>query len=383
MFRFILTFLTSVLLIISSASCQEENKKIPTFDDASSVKQIETQIEELAQKLREEVKDLESYKQFLQTIGDASIAAGERVLKIAKNEEEQEKGYMFKIAGLKALIQKDRQTSSNQNSESQEKLNTLIGELEKEGKHLLLVNGIHFEEFTQKLDQLYKELTPEKFEQLKKDLRQWVNKQPIPFEPVEPLLIAIQVAESEKLSKNNPDIAAKTVQELIAFVNSSECTISDEKKKETLERLNGYSRRLVGADLKLYGKTLDNQDFNWDALRGKYVLVKFTASWCGPCKSEIPGMLRAYKQYHDKGLEIVSVYVWDKLDDAKHAVEEEKLPWLIVSEELTEKANKPPQGKLYCIQGVPTMLLVDKDGKIINTQIRGQELQSRLAELFK
>jgi hypothetical protein len=93
-------------------------------------------------------------------------------------------------------------------------------------------------------------------------------------------------------------------------------------------------------------------------------------------------MLKAYEQYHDKGFEIVSVYVWDKLADTKHAVEEEKLPWLIVSEELTEKANKPPQGTTYCIQGVPTMLLVDKDGKIIDTEIRGPQLLSRLAEIF-
>jgi thiol-disulfide isomerase/thioredoxin len=380
--RFIFSFLTIVCLIIPSASCQEENRKTPTFDNATTAEQVETQLNELAQQLREEVKDFESYKKFLQTIGETSIAGGEKVLKIAKNDEEQEKGYLLKISGLKALIQKDRQTSPNQKSKYEEELNTLIGELEKEGKYLLLANGERFQEFARGLNQLYAELTLEKFEQLKKDLRQWANKKPIPFEPIEPLMIAVQFAESEKLSKNNPEIITKTVQELMAFVQSPECTISDEKKKETIERFEGYSRRCAGSDLKLYGKTLDNKDFNWDALRGKYVLVKFTASWCGPCKGEIPGMLKAYEQYHDKGLEIVSVYVWDKLADTKQAVEEEKLPWLIVSEELTEKANQPPQGKTYGIQGVPTMLLIDKDGKVIETEIRGQKLQTRLAELL-
>ncbi|MDR0705273.1 MAG: TlpA family protein disulfide reductase [Planctomycetaceae bacterium] len=382
MSRFIFPLLTIVCLIIPSASCHEEIRKIPTFDDVTTVEQVETQIEEFTQKLSTEIKDVHSYKKFLQTIGETNIAGGEKVLKIAKNDDEQEKGYQFKIDGLKALIQKDLQTSPKQKSKYQEELNTLIGELEKEGKFPLLVNGERFLEFANGLRQLYDELTLEKFEQLKKNLQKWVNKQPIPFEPIEPLLLAVQFAESETLSKNDPKIVSKTIQELIAFVQSSECTISDEKKKETIQRLEGYAQRCVGSDMKLYGKTLDNKDFNWNALRGKYVLVKFTASWCGPCKGEIPGMLKAYEQYHDKGFEIVSVYVWDKLADTKHAVEEEKLPWLIVSEELTEKANQPPQGKIYGIQGVPTMFLIDKDGKILETEIRGTKLQKRLAELF-
>jgi thiol-disulfide isomerase/thioredoxin len=142
-----------------------------------------------------------------------------------------------------------------------------------------------------------------------------------------------------------------------------------------------------GSDLKLYGRTLEDKDFDWDRLRGKYVLVQFTATWCGPCHMEIPGMREAYKKYHDKGFEIVSIYVWERGDDPVASVKEhvahEKLPWIIISETLTKKAGQPDYEESYAIRGVPKMLLVDKKGKIIMTEARGESLQTKLAEIFE
>jgi thiol-disulfide isomerase/thioredoxin len=142
-----------------------------------------------------------------------------------------------------------------------------------------------------------------------------------------------------------------------------------------------------GSDLKLYGRTLDDKDFDWESLRGKHVLVQFTATWCGPCHMEIPGMLEAYKKYHDKGFEIISIYVWERGTDVvasvKDHVAQKQLPWIIISETLTEKAGQPKHGEFYLLNGVPTMLLVDKAGKIIMTNARGEALQTKLAEIFE
>ena len=143
----------------------------------------------------------------------------------------------------------------------------------------------------------------------------------------------------------------------------------------------------AGEEFNLYGKTIQDENFDWESLRGKYVLVKFTATWCGPCRGEIPGMLEAYEKYHDKGLEIVSVYVWEQEPDAvatvKNYVEEKKLPWIIISESLTKQAGQAPQGEAFDIQGVPTMLLIDKEGKIITERARGAILKEELKKLFE
>ena len=124
-------------------------------------------------------------------------------------------------------------------------------------------------------------------------------------------------------------------------------------------------------DFNLYGRTIDDDNFNLTSLRGQYVLVKFTATWCGPCAGAIPMMQRFYEQYNDKGLEIVSVYVFqtrpgqDPVATVRNYVAEKGLPWIVLSEELTTRAGLPAQGEAFDIEGVPTFFLLDREGKVI------------------
>lgn len=118
---------------------------------------------------------------------------------------------------------------------------------------------------------------------------------------------------------------------------------------------------------------LGPQDF-----KGKILVLDFWASWCGPCRAEIPNLKEAYKNYHDKGVEFFSVSI-DKDEAAwRKAMKEEDMPW--------HQAQAPGAGKdvmkLYQFSGIPYILILDKDGKIVAKNMRGKALTDKLDELL-
>jgi peroxiredoxin len=116
------------------------------------------------------------------------------------------------------------------------------------------------------------------------------------------------------------------------------------------------------------------------SLIGKnFLLIDFWASWCSPCRHENPNVVALYKQYHDKGFDILGVSFDSKRDRWLGAIKDDGLTWNHVSD-LAGWENKA--GKLYGIRSIPSNVLIDPSGVIIAKNIMGDELKNKLAELF-
>lgn len=117
----------------------------------------------------------------------------------------------------------------------------------------------------------------------------------------------------------------------------------------------------------------------FSSFKGKYVLVDFWASWCGPCRAENPNVLKAYQKFESKGFTVLGVSLDDNAEKWKKAVEEDKMPWTQVSD---LKGWKNEVSTYYGIRGIPSNYLVNAEGIIVARNLRGADLENKLKELL-
>lgn len=114
--------------------------------------------------------------------------------------------------------------------------------------------------------------------------------------------------------------------------------------------------------------------------QGKWVLVDFWASWCGPCKAEMPNVVAAYQKYHDKGFDVVGLSFDSDKDPWKRAILEWGMPWIHLSD-LQYWQSKAAE--VYKVNSIPDNLLIDPQGTIVARGLRGQNLEAKLSEIFQ
>jgi peroxiredoxin len=118
------------------------------------------------------------------------------------------------------------------------------------------------------------------------------------------------------------------------------------------------------------------------SFRGKYLLLDFWASWCGPCRAENPNVVAAFNQYNSKGFDVLSVSLDQPNGKEKwlKAIHDDKLTWTNVSD---LKFWNNEVSVMYGIQGIPQNFLIDPQGKIIGKNLRAEALNQKLQEIFK
>lgn len=121
-------------------------------------------------------------------------------------------------------------------------------------------------------------------------------------------------------------------------------------------------------------KTRDGKTVSLSDYKGKYLLIDFWASWCGPCRQMIPEVKKIYKAFHSKGLEVLNVSLDAKEKDWLKALDKEQMPW-------SQVRDTKDVDKMFNVTGIPDMFLIDKEGKILAKGIHGKAIWDELAKI--
>jgi peroxiredoxin len=150
------------------------------------------------------------------------------------------------------------------------------------------------------------------------------------------------------------------------------------ERKDIMSRVD-YGK--VAPDFTL--KDPNGKKITLSSLRGNVVLVDFWASWCAPCRAENKHIIELYNKYHSKGFTVMAVSIDENKDQWVKAIENDKLPWKHVSSLVGWQC---PVAKLFGLQhlmtGVPYSVLLDKEGRLCGYNLRGEELDNKLKDIF-
>ncbi len=343
--------------------------ELPAIPEGANAKQLHEFIQEVAKTPPPEDATPEEQTEFATAALGMLVEAADRLLEAKPTDRQAVDAHGYRLQALQALIAMGQEDARKEFDKALEAA--------RNDKREQIV-GLGWQTYISDRIQQWPELN----DQAKQAFRQEVLKK-VQGDGPQPMDVSIVQIAAMQLDGTDDKFVVALLDEALPLLSQSE----DKEVKEALAEANfdGIVRRLKlpGNEMEITGELLSGGEVDWNSYRGKVVLVDFWATWCGPCRAEVPNILAMYEAYHDKGFEVLGVSLDKTPEAAKKYVAEHKLPWdSLFPKNEEDRFWNHPLARHYGIGGIPTAILVDKEGKVVHMNARDVNLREELQRLL-
>lgn len=296
------------------------------------------------------------------------VNVSDKILSLEPSDEQAMESYSFKIQGLQILKELGEPNST-------EEFAATIAEARADARPDVAAIGMKY--FIESGFAAWATLDEEDKSELIEVITQYVSQSGAGVEQLQLTLTVVDFLGD----MDSDEFAKQLLNAALPGFQKSE----DEQIQANLPMLEGVSRRmnLPGQQIELSGTMLDGTPLDWESYRGKVVLVDFWATWCGPCRAEVPNVLKLYHAYHNKGFDVLGISLDNTEEQALSYIDQAEIPWeTMFSENEDERGWDHPMARYYGVNGIPRAILVDREGKVVSMNARGKELARLLRDML-